>query len=147
MEDLTSEILEKVIRNLSTFQSEKSSLNTWIFAIAKNHLKDFYRMKQGKEEGLDPDDSLRIPDQITPSPEGALLETEKQEIFRELMNTLPEPEREMVALKFWGRLKNVEIASQMHRTPNQVNVSIHRSLKKLKTAIEEGNPTWANLLS
>lgn len=143
VEDLTSEIVEKIVRSLATYEEEKSSLNTWIFSIAKNHLTDYYRGKQRQEKGLDQENAQSIPDIMTQGPEENLLEVEKQDFVRELVNLLPQREREMVILKFWGGLKNVEIASQMGCTPNQVNVSVHRSLKKLKNAMGEGEPTWA----
>jgi RNA polymerase sigma-70 factor (ECF subfamily) len=142
VEDLTCEVLEKVVRNLSTYQDTKASINTWIFAITKNHLMDYYRTKQGKEAIPDQEEFSRLPDSITKGPVESLLEMERQEQVRELIHLLPEQEREMVVLKFWGGLKNVEIASRMRCTPNQVNVSVYRSLKKLKIAIGEGNGKW-----
>ena len=43
-EDATQEILIKVMTRLSTFRQE-SSLSTWVFRIAVNHLRDVHKSR------------------------------------------------------------------------------------------------------
>ena len=40
-EDLTSQVFEKVIKNRTSYQKEKAPIGIWVFAIAKNCLKNY----------------------------------------------------------------------------------------------------------
>lgn len=138
-EELACGIIEKVLNNIHRYQASAGSLNTWIFTIARNHLIDWYRKRERSEEHFEDDSELRIPDTVTESPEESVLRAEKEEKVRELLWQLPETEREIVILKFWGGLKNTEIAVQLGVDGNSVNVMVFRTLKKMKKMIEKNN--------
>jgi len=64
--------------------------------------------------------------------EEILIEAERAEAISTLLQQISEQEREIVTLKFWGGLKNKEIAEQLGINQNNVNVIVFRALKKLK---------------
>jgi RNA polymerase sigma-70 factor (ECF subfamily) len=80
---------------------------------------------------------MRIPDRVAEGPEESVLRSEQEETIRELLQHLPETEREIMLLKFWGGLKNIEIADQLGLNGNSVNVMVFRTLKKMRKIIEE----------
>lgn len=43
VKDLTAEVFKKIFSKLSSYDKEKSNLDVWIFAIARNTLYDYYR--------------------------------------------------------------------------------------------------------
>ena len=49
-EDLCSDVFEKIQRKLGEFDSEKASLNTWIFTITRNTVIDHFRRSRPSEE-------------------------------------------------------------------------------------------------
>ena len=53
------------------------------------------------------------------------------------MRRLDEREREIIALRFGAAMTNRAIAAQMDLGESHVAVILHRSLKKLKAALEE----------
>lgn len=138
-EDLTSGIIEKVLNNIHRYNAAASSMNTWVFTIARNHLTDHFRSKSRSECYFEEGEEQRISDGITAKPEESVLETEQAEMISSLLQRLPETEREVMILKFWGGLKNIEIAAQLGMKSSNVNVAVFRTLKKLKKMIEEGN--------
>jgi RNA polymerase sigma factor (sigma-70 family) len=138
-EDLVCGIMEKVLNNLHRYQASAGSLDTWIFTIARNHLIDWYRKKERNEEHFEEGEEPQIPDRVTEGPEESMLRAEREETIRELLWRLPETEREIMILKFWGGLKNIEIADQLGINPNSVNVMVFRTLKKIKKMIEDNN--------
>lgn len=138
-EDLTCGIIEKVLNNIHRYQTSAGSLNTWIFTIARNHLIDWYRKKGRREEFFEDGEVMRIADRVTQSPEESVLRAEREEAIRKLLWRLPETEREIMILKFWGGLKNIEIADQLGINSNNVNVLVFRTLKKIKKMIEDNN--------
>ncbi len=131
--------MEKVLNNLHRYQASAGSLDTWIFTIARNHLIDWYRKKERNEEHFEEGEEPQIPDRVTEGPEESMLRAEREETIRELLWRLPETEREIMILKFWGGLKNIEIADQLGINPNSVNVMVFRTLKKIKKMIEDNN--------
>ena len=138
-EDLTSVVVEKALNNLKKFDESKSSLNSWIFTIARNSIIDYYRLKSSGEAHFEEGEEIRIPDKVTPGAEDRLLETEQAETIAALLQQLSEQEREILILKFWGGLKNVEIADQMGIKGTNLNVIVFRALKKLKSTIDDNN--------
>lgn len=138
-EDLTCRIIEKILNNIYRFNASESNLNTWIFTIARNHLIDYYRLKSRNESHFEANEELQIMDRITAAPDTAIIEAERQELIRDLLMRLPETEREIITLKFWGGLKNIEIASQIGINSSNINVMVFRILKKLKKTIDENN--------
>lgn len=136
VEDLTSRILEKVFTNLGKYDESAASLNTWIFTIAKNQIIDYYRQKRVGEAHFENGEELMVKDEITPKPEDAAVKGEREEIIAGLLEELPENEREILVLKFWGGLKNIEIAEQLGIHANNVNVIVFRTLRKLKDTID-----------
>ena len=138
-EDLASNVVEKALNNLKKFDEAKSSLNSWIFTIARNSIIDYYRLKSSNELHFEEGAEIRIPDTLTLGAEDTVIETEQQEIIAELLQNLSEQDREILILKFWGGLKNIEIADQMGIKAGNVNVNVFRALKKLKSMIDENN--------
>lgn len=138
-EDLACRIIEKVLNNIHKYKEEASSLNTWIFTIARNHLIDYYRTKSRTECHFEDNAEVQLVDQITARPDEEVVKAEQSELINELLLQLPETEREMLILKFWGGLKNIEIAEQLALNSTNVNVIVFRALKKLKKMIEQNN--------
>lgn len=136
-EDLTCRIIEKVLNNIHRYNAASSSLNTWIFSIARNHLIDYYRSKSRTDSHFEDGQELQITDEVTAGPEAAVIEMEQQEVIRDLLRQLPDTEREIIILKFWGGLKNIEIAAQLGISSSNVNVMVFRTLKKLKKYLDE----------
>lgn len=136
-EDLACHIIEKVLSNMHKYNAAASSLNTWIFTIAKNHLIDYFRLKSRNECHFEDGEEFLIADQVTASPDETVVQAEREEMIHAMLQRLPETEREIIILKFWGGLKNIEIAQQLGLNSGNLNVMVFRALKKLKTIIEK----------
>ncbi len=139
VEDLASGVMEKVLNNLHRYNAAASSLNTWVFTIARNHLIDYFRLKCRNESYFEDGEELRIAGQAEAEPEEALIRAEQEEKVKALLQQLADTEREVMLLKFWGGLKNIEIAAQLGMNNGSVNVTVFRTLKKLKKIIEENH--------
>ncbi len=61
------------------------------------------------------------------------------EVFRQAvlsLHHLDEQEQEVIALRYGAELSNQEIAEVMGLSPNHVGVLLHRTLKKLRQAMQ-----------
>lgn len=138
-EDLTCISMEKIVKNIGRYDKSKTQLNTWIFTIAKNTLVDYYRLKSTKNVLFDADCEMDIFDIVSMDVEDCALEAERKEIIEKLLETLPERERKILVLKFWGGLKSSKIGEKMNIEEGHINIIVFRSLKKLKKYIEYKN--------
>ena len=64
-EDITQETFLKAWKKRETFNSEKASLKTWLFSIALNTMRDFFRGEKHRKtvelpEDLQGNDNLKI---------------------------------------------------------------------------------------
>lgn len=136
-EDLTGTIFEKIFRNQDQFDEEKSSLATWVYAIARNQITDHYRTGSKKSRLFSqaplPEE---LPDQ-TPGPEEKLLADHRQELLHGQLALLPQRDREVLVLRYYGNCSSKEIATMMKTTEAHINVVVHRALRKLKKGIME----------
>jgi RNA polymerase sigma-70 factor (ECF subfamily) len=128
-EDLTQATFERALRAWSRFDSRRASEITWLLAIARNLLIDHHRRdRSGLNEPLDE----RIAPGV-PGPEARF--TTSPELI-EALATLPDRDREVLALRFGGDLNGPEIAAMLDLSLANVQQILSRSLRKLKTLLE-----------
>lgn len=132
--DLASDIFLKIYKKLSTYHPEKGSFDAWIFTIAGNHVKDYYR-KKNRFQWL-PIAAVRdIPDPIASSEE-LIEELEEIEYLRRAVKKLRPEDQLLISYKFGAELSNQTIATLMDISPNYVGVMIHRLVNRLRNEME-----------
>lgn len=133
-EDLTSQVFEKVMIKLDSYSHQKSPLEVWMFAIARNVVNDYYRVqKRGKWFSLD---AIKELVSSKKDPEVQYIVGESNDKLLQALNTLNARERHIVALKFGANLTNVQIAVLLDLSESNVGVILYRTMKKLKIQIE-----------
>lgn len=129
-EDLTSDTLTKVFKNLHTYDPDKAPLSAWIFSIARNTLIDFTRKNKAQIddiEAVEPQEALTENFDMTTVEHSVLSEK-----LWDAIVILPERQQQIWALKLKSDLPHKEIAKILGTTENNVNVAISRSIKTLK---------------
>ncbi|MGA2928405.1 MAG: sigma-70 family RNA polymerase sigma factor [Solirubrobacteraceae bacterium] len=128
-EDLTQATFERALRAWSRFDPRRASEQTWLLAIARNLMIDYYRrdrsaMFEPIDERLEP--SVAGPEEaLTSSPE-----------LIDALAQLSERDREILALRFGGDLSGPEIATLMGLSLANVQQILSRSLRKLRGLLE-----------
>ena len=137
-EDLTSEILERALTHLSSYDPAKGTFAAWLFRIAHNtwvnHLK-----RQRRRSAYHIDVGDRLEDLASPEPNPERSVEHKQDIARMLdsLRTLSARQQEILALRFAAKLTNREIARTLRMNERTVSVTILRALRKLRKHMEE----------
>ena len=137
-EDLVSITFEKVIAKLHTYSDTKAPFEVWLFAIAKNTVNDYCR--KNKSQKLISIDIFKELISKRKTPEEIILTAEANDKLLRALDTLTPRERNAIALKFGGNLKNKEVAKLLNITESNVGVLLYRSMKKLKKRIEGEGP-------
>jgi RNA polymerase sigma-70 factor, ECF subfamily len=129
-EDIVSDIFLKVVRHLSRMRGRyPASFAAWLFSIARNAVTDYYR-----QNGRNPDTVPLIPASEParqPGPESVQSDDEQSVLLRDLVARLPERKREIVMLKFYGGLRNQEIALVLNIGEKTVSAYLSRALDDL----------------
>jgi len=135
-EDVTSLVFEKAWKAFPRYDSEKGTIASWLFTIARNCLSDHFR-NQGRSATLvDLHEGLAGNGINDPEPRLQALEMRRE--LTAALEILDEREREIVSLKFGGSMNNREIGRLLNISESNTGTILYRSLKKVKNQLEGG---------
>ena len=129
-EDVTSDVLDRAVRDRGSYDPAKGSPLTWLLAIAQRSVA---------AARLDASRSIEA---LGDTPDGHDLEEDtirRLELTRAL-GKLDERERELLALRYGAGLSSREIAKFLDLEPNAVDVALHRARARLKKALATNEP-------
>jgi RNA polymerase sigma-70 factor (ECF subfamily) len=136
-EDLISIVFERAYTRRDQFDPAKGAFSTWLFQIAHNTLANFYRSRQRHSTW---EAGGELPDDLTTSEPPLEAQVIQQETINQLLQViegLSERDREIISLKFAGRLSNQEIGQIMNLTENNVGVLLFRVVRRLQQRLAE----------
>jgi RNA polymerase sigma factor (sigma-70 family) len=130
-EDLTQLTFERALRAWGRFDSDRASARTWLMSIANNLLIDHYR--RDRSTGQEPiEDHLSRRELISEDPDPGVAPD-----LAYALEQLGQRERELIALRFGGELTGPEIAEFTGLSLANVQQILSRSLRKVRTQLEE----------
>lgn len=127
VEDIAQEVFIKLYRAFPNFSEEKGSFYTWASAIAKNTYFT-YRKNRKKEFLLEENasiDALLVKDNFIQELENRIVEEE----LREIISSLPEPEKSIILLKEFNNYT-------LEKTSQALNISSRTVSRKLLKALD-----------
>jgi RNA polymerase sigma factor (sigma-70 family) len=114
-------------------------LAAWLFRVTRNHATDQLR-RAGRAESLPEGDDVASPDS---GPQNKVERRQTLSRLQQLVEELPDREREAVLLKFSGGLSYREIAETMQLSVSNVGFILHTAMKTIRTelgdAVGEGS--------
>lgn len=129
--DLYQGAWEKIIKARDRYRPS-ATFSVWMYAIAHNHLVDYYR-------GLRPGGSVEaevLPDH-NPGPDQGAIDGEQSVQLRAGITALPEEQRTTLLLKLETGLKMEEIASVTGVSTETVKSRLRYAVNKLKRSLVE----------
>ena len=131
--DLTSEIFLACYKNYEKYDPTRSSLNSWLYVIVNNRLKNFYRDKKMHEPIDAHIDSLAL-SYDDDMGKAAYLD-ELRDILADALELLPERSRQIIVMKYFDERSSEDIADILGLTPVNVRVITSRAIKQLNSII------------
>lgn len=107
----------------------KASFKSWLFTIASNHLKNYYRTLSRHSEYVGLSDDII-------AEESAIIVAEMKKDMNIALSRLPQEQRESIILRFYNDFSIREIARIMGVMETTVKARIRYGLKKLKKELE-----------
>ena len=132
-EDLTSRTFEKAWRGRFRYRRDLAAFGTWLLAIARNVATDHYRARRVHA----PLDAAAAVSE-GPTPEELSERRSDFELLARLLGTLPDRERELIALKYGAGLTNRAIAAAVNLSESNVGTILHRTVQTLRAGWREG---------
>ncbi|MFC4617936.1 sigma-70 family RNA polymerase sigma factor [Camelliibacillus cellulosilyticus] len=133
-DDLVQEVFLKVYLNLDTFE-DRSGLRTWIYRIAVNQCKDYFRSWHYQRVKLtETFDFLNRKTDLTP--EIKLLKKSEDHALAQNILSLSPKYREIILLYYYRDFSMEEIASLLNLKASTVRTRMQRAREQLKKKIE-----------
>ncbi len=129
--DIVQQVFLNAISALESYDPEKASISTWLYAITRNAVIDYYRNLEKAPLSAD-DNEL----QLFSSEERPLSE-ETLDALADALEQLPERERKIIVLRFYGGYSAKETAEKIGLSYANVRFLQYAALKKLRKFLEE----------
>ncbi len=132
-EDAAQEGLMKAFAALPRFRVD-APFQPWLLTIVANEARN-RRRSAGRREAL----ALRAPDATVgddgfePSPEAAILATERRQALLDALNRLADADREVVAYRYLLELSEAETAAALGVPVGTAKSRLSRALNRLRT--------------
>ena len=128
-EDLASEVFLYAYKHYDEYDSEKSSINTWLYLIVNSRLKNYYRDTKVSVDlesvvGVLADESIDLEQCVYLEQIGSQL--------AEAIGRLPERQAQIIRMRFFEQRSSNDIAERLNITPVNVRVQLSRALDKLE---------------
>jgi RNA polymerase sigma-70 factor (ECF subfamily) len=131
-EDIVSETFLAVVNGLAKFQwSWPGSFRAWAFQIARNHIADFYRRDGRRQE----DPAMDRPGSVfteASALEDVAIQNESLQLLLTKIEAMSPRRREVLLLRYFGGLRNREIASTLSLDERTVSAYLSRALAELQ---------------
>jgi RNA polymerase sigma-70 factor (ECF subfamily) len=106
----------------------------WLFRIATNKANDHWRSRRREKTATE--GFMRIVPEDSPAADDRLESTQEQVKLKKAIEQLPEAQKQVLMLRYYGNLKFVEIAEILGCPLNTALGRMHKAVMKLREMME-----------
>lgn len=133
-EDLAEQVFLKALEAIDKYKWRGAPISAWLFQIARNLVADHYRTKAREPVRLERE-TIAV-EETTSSTEEITLEEIDRQSLREAIAKLTEEQQQVIILKFFASLSNLEVSKILGKTVGSVKSLQHRALTSLARILE-----------
>lgn len=129
-EDLCQDVFERVMRSAERHDAAKSAPSTWLYAITRNAVIDYWRKARPTEA---------LPEELADESavDNDLLREELLDELAAALEKLPEELTDIVVLRYYDRLPLTGIAEKLNLSYGAVKLRHQKALALLRTAMRQ----------
>lgn len=131
--DILSQTFLDALSHIKTYTHQGYPFSSWLYKIAHNNIIKWY--KKSEQTRYNPIEEARKLSDPSENIEEKLDSRIIQKQVQEMMSKLDPEEQEILRLKFFEDVSNIEIAEIMGLSVTNVGVKVYRTLKKAKTLL------------
>ncbi len=136
-EDIVQEAFTSLWRTGARYDAGRGSVRTWILTVVRNRAVDAFR-RDGVREGNTVNDDGLV-DQLV-ADEHTDVEVERREqsrVVRTALHSLPEEQRQVVELAYFGGFTHAEIAELLALPQGTVKGRMRLAMSKLRSSLAD----------
>lgn len=145
-EDLTQDVFLQAFKHIGGLAST-DVFRSWLYRIAVNRVRDFYRRKQFKSlfgfVSTD-DENFHASEEtaIAPEAEGDIARKDFWRRVEQMLTRLSRMEREIFMLRFLDQLSINEISTALKKNESTVKTHLYRALNKVRKMASGLDELW-----
>lgn len=134
-EDLLQELMMKVVANIANY-NHTGRFDAWLFTLAANLVRDRGRRQNRHPQPLNLCENTTYAPAPTPDPLAHAQNHELGDRLQNALDTLPELDRDVILLRYYGGLSFKELAERFQMPLGTALAKVHRGLKTLRKKLE-----------
>lgn len=141
-EEVVADAFGQIWRTAATFDAERGNVLAWLTTIVRSRALDLLRSQRRRARALEvaaahsPEDAAPgMSSSSSPADRGAEL-SEARVLVRRSLDDLPEPQRVVLELAYFGGLSQSEIANHLREPLGTVKTRMRAGLDKLRQALK-----------
>lgn len=128
-EDLTAEVFHQALASLAKFEWQRTPFAAWLLGIASHLIAHrWQRAARQSEVSSDALESVGVPE-----------ETERQAMFAQLVNRLPDDQRHVIRRRFLDQRSIRDIAQELGRSEGAIKQLQFRAIENLRNQARSGH--------
>jgi len=148
-EDVTQEVFLRVYKNLTTYDPERASMNTWLTKLTVNacnthRRRNFFHHLWKSSPHDENDENVLEPVDLSllGAPEDHALRSELRRTVRDVLAKLKQPHRTVLVLHHYMDLSCAEIASILDCPEGTVYSRLHYARRVVQSQMERQAQNW-----
>ncbi|HYV05599.1 MAG TPA: sigma-70 family RNA polymerase sigma factor [Blastocatellia bacterium] len=130
-EEVLLDVYTQAWRQAANYDEARGAPLAWLMTIARSRAIDRIRSSKHDQQ-KDPLDAVAEISDREPSPEQATVDSERRQLVRAALETLPAEQREVLELAYYSGLSHSEIASRLGQPLGTVKTRTRLAMIKLR---------------
>ena len=135
-QDVVQEVFLTVWRDASRFDVARGGFSTWLLSMTHHKAVDCVRREENLRKRRTTADALEHTESDAPKVEDAVWSLLRRERVREVLATLPDPQREALTLAYFGGYTQREIAGLTATPLGTVKTRMLAGMRRMKDSLD-----------
>ena len=135
-EEVALEVYTQVWRQAATYDAGRGTPSAWLLTIARSRAIDRFRSANQARRRVDSLDEVAAAPASGPGPDVHAADTERREIVRAALDSLPPEQRAVIDLAYFGGLSHSEIAERLGQPLGTVKTRTRLAMMRLRDALK-----------
>lgn len=134
-EEVTLDVYSQIWRGASSFRAERGTVIGWLIMVTRSRAIDRLRARRHRSSEAEVD-ALQDKPAATPTPEESTIAGEQQRRVRAALAVLPDSQRQLIELAWYGGYSHSELAGKMGLPLGTVKTRLRMALARLRQLLD-----------
>ncbi len=137
-QDAVQDAFLQIWRSAGRFHSEKGSARVWLLTLVHRRAVDLVRREQRRRTAPE----TEAPEARTGAADEAVWQRLESERVRDALAKLPDQQREVLELAYWGGYTQSELAERLAQPLGTIKSRMFAGLARLRDLLDEPETAW-----